>query len=94
LGEAFGSEVETGFDLAIRDGKRVVKVGGVREIPHAELIEPIERTGAAFTSNHHVDVEFLRIHGVEKSSQSSPLQIRAKKQKLRARLQVRKRGDA
>ncbi len=63
LGEAFGSEVETGFDLAISDRKRVVEVGGVGEVAHAELIEPIERAGAGFAADDNVDGEFLRVHG-------------------------------
>ena len=67
LGEAFGSEVETGFDLAISDRKRVVKVGGVGEVAHAELIEPIERAGAAFAANYHVDMEFLCVHEAPRS---------------------------
>jgi len=59
FGEPFGSQAETGFDAAIGDGKRVVKVGGVGEIAHAELIEPIQRAGARFSANDYIDVEFL-----------------------------------
>ncbi len=62
FGEAFGSEAETGFDLAIGDGKGVVKVSRVCEIAHAELIEPIERAGARFSANDYIDVEFLGVH--------------------------------
>jgi len=62
FGEPLGSEAETGFDLAIGDGKRVVKIGGVCEIAHAELIEPIERAGARLSANDYIDVEFLGVH--------------------------------
>ena len=62
FGEALRSEAVAGFDFAGSDGERVVKVGGVGEIAHAELIEPFERAGAGFAADDHVDVEFLRVH--------------------------------
>ncbi len=62
FGEAFGSEAEAGFDFAVGDGERVVEVGGVGEIAHAELIEPIERAGAGFAANDDDYVEFLGVH--------------------------------
>lgn len=83
FGEPFGGEAEAGFDPAIRDRKRVVKVSRVGEIAHAELIEPIERAGAAFAANHHVDIEFLRVHEARKASSSSHLHISTKKVKTR-----------
>src|SRR5712692_7018684 len=43
FGKALGRKSKTRFDLAFADRKRVVKVRGVGEIAHAELIEPIER---------------------------------------------------
>ena len=62
FGEALRSEAVAGFDFAGSDGERVIKIGGVGEIAHAELIEPIEGTGASLTANHHVDFEFLCVH--------------------------------
>jgi len=61
--EPFWTKAETGFDSAIAKGKGVVKVGGVGEIAHAELIEPVERASPSFAANHHVDIEFLGVHG-------------------------------
>jgi hypothetical protein len=61
--KAFRSQAEAGFDLSISDGKGVVKVGGVGEVAHAELVEPIERARTGFASNYHVDREFLCVHG-------------------------------
>jgi hypothetical protein len=65
-GESFGktirTEAEAGFDFAFCDRKGVVKVGGVGEIAHAELIEPVERAGARFAADDDVDIEFLRVH--------------------------------
>ena len=52
--KAFRSEAETGFDLAVSNGKSIVKVGGVGEVAHAELIEPIERAGAALPANNDI----------------------------------------
>src|SRR5690348_12105523 len=62
LGKTFRSEPETGFNLTISDGECVVKIGGVGEVAHAELIEPVERAGASLSANHHVDMEFLCVH--------------------------------
>jgi hypothetical protein len=65
FGEVFWGEAEAGFELAVGDGKSIVKVGGVGEVAHAELIKPIERAGAGFAADDDVHVEFLRVHGVE-----------------------------
>src|SRR5579859_1734486 len=62
FGEAFGSEAEAGFDAAIGDGKGVVEIGGVGEIAHAELIEPVEGTGLFVAENDDGDGELLRVH--------------------------------
>jgi hypothetical protein len=56
------SEAEAGFDAAIGDGERVVKVGGVGEVAHAELVEPIERAGFSVALNHDVHGKLLRVH--------------------------------
>ena len=62
FGEAFGREAVAGFDAAVGDGKSVVKIGGVGEIAHAELVEPIERAGLFVAENDDVDGELLRVH--------------------------------
>src|SRR6266446_3568569 len=41
FGETLGRKPKARFDLTFADRKGVVKVRGVGEIPHAELIEPI-----------------------------------------------------
>jgi hypothetical protein len=61
----FGGEAEAGFELAFGDGESVVKVGGVGEVSHAELIEPVEWAGAGFAPDNDVYIEFLRVHGIE-----------------------------
>jgi len=62
FGEAFGGEAIAGFDAAIGDGERVVEIGGVGEIAHTELIEPIERTGLFLAKDDDVNRELLRVH--------------------------------
>jgi hypothetical protein len=68
----FRSKAKTGFDLAIGDGKSIVKVGGVGEIAHAKLVEPIERADASCAAYHNVDMEFLCVH----EAQEAGLKIR------------------
>lgn len=62
FGEAFGREAKTRFNAAIGDRKCVVKIGGVGEIAHAKLIEPIQRAGSLFAADDNVDRELLGIH--------------------------------
>jgi len=62
FGKAFWGKAITGFDAAVRDGKRVVEVGGVGEISHAELVEPIEGAGFFLAEDQDVDGELLGIH--------------------------------
>ena len=63
FGETFGSEAEAGFDFSVGDGERVVEVGGVGEIAHTKLVEPIERAGAGSAADNYIYVEFLCVHG-------------------------------
>ena len=60
--EASGSEAEAGFNAAVGDGERVVEIGGVGEIAHAELVEPVERTGLFLAVDDDIDRELLRVH--------------------------------
>jgi hypothetical protein len=60
--KTLGREAKAGFDLAVAHWKGIVKIGGVGEVAHAELIEPIERAGAALAANQDVHFEFLGVH--------------------------------
>ena len=60
--EAFGSEAEAGFQASVGDGESVVELGGVGEVAHAELIEPVERAGFALTVDEDIDLKFLGVH--------------------------------
>jgi hypothetical protein len=62
FGEAFGSEAVASFDVTVGDGERVVKVGGVGEVAHAELVEPVERARLFVALDDDVDGELLRVH--------------------------------
>ena len=62
LSEASWGEAEAGFDAAVRDGERVVEIGGVGEIAHAELVEPVEWTRLFLAVDDDVDRELLRVH--------------------------------
>jgi hypothetical protein len=62
FGKTFRSEAVAGFYAAIGDRKRVVKIGGIGEIAHAELVQPIEGTGFSLAANENVDGELLRVH--------------------------------
>ncbi len=62
-GEAFGRNAEAGFDLAFGNGKRVVELGGVREVTHAEAVEPLERARLLLSGDDHVNLKPLRVHG-------------------------------
>jgi hypothetical protein len=62
FGKALRRQAEAGFDLAIRQWKCVVEIRGIREIAHAELIEPIQRAGAALAANDYIHFEFLCVH--------------------------------
>lgn len=64
IGEAFGSEAETGFEAAVGDGKSVVKISGIGEVAHAELIEPFDWTGFALATDEDIDLKFLSVHEV------------------------------
>lgn len=62
FGEALGSEAKTCFEAAIGDGESVVKVGGVGEVAHGELVQPLYRAGATLAVDDDVDLEFLGVH--------------------------------
>jgi hypothetical protein len=60
--EAFGSEAEAGFQASVGDRESVVELGGVGEVAHAELIEPVERAGFALPVDEDIDLKFLGVH--------------------------------
>ena len=62
LRKSLWRQAEAGLDPPVSHGQRVVEVRGICEIAHAELIEPIERAGAALAANHDIHFEFLRVH--------------------------------
>ena len=65
-GQAFGKflwgETKTGFDFAVGQRQCIVKLGGVSEVAHAELVQPLQRAGPALAANHHIHREFLSVH--------------------------------
>lgn len=60
--ETLGREAIAGFDAPVGDGERIVEIGGVGEIAHAELIEPVEGAGLFISEDDDVDGELLRVH--------------------------------
>jgi hypothetical protein len=63
--ELIGFNAKAGFETAFACGKRIVKIGGICEIAHAETIQPVERTRLAFISDDEIDGKFLRVHEKE-----------------------------
>jgi len=64
FGKTLGGEAKAGFEASISDGQGVVKVGGVGEIAHGELIQPLERARPALAADQHIHLKFLRVHRV------------------------------
>jgi len=60
--EAFRRKPKTRLDLSISNGQGVIKVRRIREIPHAELIQPFERASFRLSLNGYIHIEFLRVH--------------------------------
>ncbi len=63
LGEALRAKPKPGFDFAVAEGQGIVKIGGISEIAHAELIQPFEGAEAFLAANQRLDAEFLGVHG-------------------------------
>ena len=64
FGKTLGSEAKAGFEAAIGGRECVVKVGGVGEIAHGELIEPFERARPPLAADQHIHLKFLGVHGI------------------------------
>ena len=62
FGKTSGGKAEAGLDAAIGDRERIVEIGGVGEIAHAELVEPVERTRLFLAEDDDIDRELLRVH--------------------------------
>jgi len=58
----FRSQTKASFNLAIGNGQSVIEFGGIGEIAHAELVEPLERARLGLTANHNIHVKFLCVH--------------------------------
>jgi hypothetical protein len=71
-GQPFGKAVRRNpkarFHFPVADRQRVVKLRGVREVTHTELIEPFQRARAALSANHDIHQKPLRVHGISLSS--------------------------
>jgi len=62
FGETFTGKAKAGFDASVGNGEGVVEIGGVGEIAHAELVEPVERARLFLAVDDDVDGELLRVH--------------------------------
>src|SRR4029077_10681795 len=62
FGEALRRDAKARLHSSLGNRQRVVKLRGICKIPHAELREPLQRAGAPLPANHHIHLEFLRIH--------------------------------
>lgn len=71
LGQSLRLYVKACLESPFTDGKRVIKFRQVREIPHAEVVEPLERTRPPLPGDHHVHVKFLRVHAESISEEAT-----------------------
>jgi hypothetical protein len=60
--KALRSQAITYFHPSIRLRQGIVELRRIRKIPHTKLIQPLQRTNLAFSQNHYVHLQFLRIH--------------------------------
>jgi len=60
--QAFRLDAETGFEQTVGDRERVIELSLPGEVAHTEIIEPIERTGAALGPGNEVDAQFSGVH--------------------------------
>jgi hypothetical protein len=54
--------------VAFADWQCVIEIGGIRQIAHAELVKPLERTRAALAANYNIDMKPLRVHNISLAS--------------------------
>lgn len=60
--EAFGFYAGTGFEEALGNRKRVVKLRLAGEVAHTEIVKPIEGAGAPLGTHHDFDAELVSEH--------------------------------
>jgi len=62
FGETFWREAEARLDEARGNGEGIVEFGGVGEVAHAELVQPLQGAKIALTANEDLHFEFLGVH--------------------------------
>src|ERR1700687_237007 len=62
FGKTFGCYAITSFKRAVACRQGVVKLRRIREVPHAETVEPVERAQLTVARDHYGYPEFLRVH--------------------------------
>ncbi len=62
FGETLRCDAKTHFDSACARSQRVVKFGGIREVAHAEGVEPFERARPSLAANDDVHFQLPRVH--------------------------------
>jgi hypothetical protein len=60
--KAFRGHAKAGLDSSLGNRQRIVEVSGIREISHAELVEPFQRARTPLPANYYVHFEFLGVH--------------------------------
>src|SRR4029077_6355482 len=68
FGNTLRGKPEARLPFSGANRQRVVKVRGVGEVAHAELVQPLQWTGAPLPAKHHVDQKLLRVHSISLSS--------------------------
>ena len=61
-GKALRCSAEADFHATLGGGEGVIELGGIGEVAHAELIQPLERAGSPLPCNDDVHGQFLRVH--------------------------------
>jgi hypothetical protein len=62
--QALGLDAETRFEEAFGDRECVIKLGLAREVPHAKIVQPVERTRTALGTYNDLDAQLLSVHKV------------------------------
>ena len=68
IGKTLWAQAKTRFNLPIGNGQSVVKFNRIGEVTHAELVQPLQRAGAALATNHNIDQKPLRVHCISLAS--------------------------
>ena len=48
-------QLKARLNRSVGHRQRIVKLRGIREAAHAELVQPLKRAGTAFAADHYVD---------------------------------------